>query len=212
MPMRMSFGFDIDQFGADPRPDIPFDDREQLRHLLGPRRPGRAAGHGVGVQRSGAVDFAPFQIVGKGSGRQRARIEDVAAAPTASTGSGCGVRATHPRTAATPVSARAADGVRSSQSPPNTSATCSLMMPPVPVTNAVSQSRTCAAAGAAHELARPVDHVVHTTGHAGLPVGQLTAGGVEREVAAVGQVMLGQPRHACALAAEPGIFQASSAR
>ena len=32
MPIRMSFGFDVDQFGAEPRPDVPFDHREQLRH------------------------------------------------------------------------------------------------------------------------------------------------------------------------------------
>ena len=58
------------------------------------------------------------------------------------------------------------------------------MMPPVPLTNAVLQSATCACAGAAHHLTRGVDDVMHAAGHAGLPERELPARGVEREVAA----------------------------
>ena len=68
------------------------------------------------------------------------------------------------------------------------------MMPPVPVTNATSQSATCACRAAAHHLTRGVDDVVHAAGHARLPERQLPARGVEREVAAEGQVVVVEPR------------------
>ena len=61
------------------------------------------------------------------------------------------------------------------QSPRINNATCSLMMPPLPVTNAVSHSAYLRVAGSAHDLARAVDDVVHAAGHAGLPEGQLAA-------------------------------------
>ena len=123
-------GFDVDEFGADLRADVPLDDRKQLRQLLRPRRPCRPARDGVGVQRACAVDLTPLQVVGQCARRERARVEDVAAPSTASTGSESGAAATHPRTAATPASARAV--ARSVESPPRISATCSLMMPPLP--------------------------------------------------------------------------------
>ena len=63
--------------------------------------------------------------------------------------------------------------VRSRQSPPSTRATCSLMMPPVPVTNATSQSGDLRRGAAAHHLAGGVDDVVHAARHPGLPEGQL---------------------------------------
>ena len=86
------------------------------------------------------------------------------------------------------------------------------MMPPLPVTNAVWQSGTCASPARPMTCRGAVDHVVHTSGHARLTERQLPAGRVEREVAAIGQIVLGNPRHALAFGAEAGVFQAHQHR
>ena len=77
------------------------------------------------------------------------------------------------------------------------------MMPPVPATNAVLQSVTCASPDRPITCRGRVDDVVHAAGHPGLPEGQLAAGGVQREVAAEGQVAFGEPRHALPFAQKP---------
>jgi len=87
------------------------------RHPI--RRPPTAAacfsvhGGAVGLRADGVtctafphVDLTPLQVVGQGSRGKRTRVEHVAIRRPASTGSGSGARATHPRTATIPASAR----------------------------------------------------------------------------------------------------------
>ena len=89
---------------------------------------------------------------------------------------------------------------------------CSDRIPPLPDTNARWQSATCASPGSAHDLPGGVAYVVHASGQAGLAETELTAGGVEREVAAERQVVVGDERHALALLAEPGVLETAAAR
>ena len=58
-------------------------------------------------------------------------------------------------------------------------------------------------AGAAHDLTCAVDNVMHAAGHARLAERKLAAGGIEREVAAIGQVCWLTHGHAAPLPQNP---------
>ena len=76
------------------------------------------------------------------------------------------------------------------------SVVCSDRIPPLPDTKARLQSATWAAPALPHDLTGGVADVVHSACQSRLAEAELTAGGVEREVAAEGEVVVGDEFHA----------------
>ena len=71
------------------------------------------------------------------------------------------------------------------------SVVCSDRIPPLPETNARWQSATWASTRSPHDLSGGIAYVVHATRQSRLAETELTARGVEREVAAERQVVVG---------------------
>ena len=67
---------DIDQRAGQARAFVELDHGDDLRLVAGELGGGGAAGDGEGVERAGAGDFAPFEVVGERQRRVRARVED----------------------------------------------------------------------------------------------------------------------------------------